>query len=200
MRKLIDNDELIIGIVKSEENAKELLEEANLLLDNNHISRAFTLFQLAIEEIGKCALITNYILENDKCKLAKLLKELKKHKIKTDYSLGYDMMLYKALNEKQKKTLLKSFIFNSSKIEIVDNYKNYSLYSSIINNHFKKPSEIITREHVENHKFYAEIRFNVAKTMNRVNIENFPALIQARKEIDFDKVMEDFIKNEISKY
>lgn len=196
MSNKITNETLITGIIKSEENAKELIEEANILLDNNKLARAFTLFQLAIEELGKCAMITNYILEDDKSKINKLLKELKKHKIKTDYSIGYDMMLYKSLNEKHKKTLLESFVFNSSNISLVDDYKNYSLYTSIINNEFKKPSEIITLENVQNHKFYAEIRLNVAKELNRVNIDNFPTLIEARKEVDFEKLISDFIENE----
>lgn len=199
MSATINNEELILGIIKSEENATELIEEANLLFNNNHLSRAFTLFQLAIEEIGKCSLISNYILENDKGKLSKLLNDLKKHKIKTNHSIGYDMMLYNALDEKNRKTLLESFFFNSSIIEKVDHYKNYSLYASIINNQFKKPSEIITREHVETHKFYAETRLNVAKSINKINIKNFPLLIQARKEVNFDKFVEDFIKNEILK-
>lgn len=187
MSNKLNNEDLIIGIIKSEQNAIELIEEANILLDNNRIPRAFTLFQLAIEELGKCAMISSYILENDNSKIEKLLKDLKKHKIKTNYSIGYDMMVYELLSEKHKKTLIESTIFNTNNIPIVDDFKNYSLYTSIVNNEFKKPSEIINRENVQDHKFYAEVRLNIAKAFNKIIIENFPKLIAANKEIDSEK-------------
>ena len=196
MKNKIYYKQLITGIKKSEENASELIEDANILLENNRFARSFTLFQLAIEEIGKCALITSYIIENDNSKLGKLLKELSKHKIKTDYSISYDMMLYKYLNDKDKKTLLEAFYHSSTNLELVDNFKNYSLYTSIIQTEFKKPSEIITKAQVETHKFWAETRLKTAKFYNKVFIDNFPEIIQARKEIDFDDFVKKFIDEE----
>ena len=192
----INTNELIVGLRKSVENAKELIEDGNLLLNNKRFARSFTLFQLAIEELGKSNMIFHYVLENDKKKLGKLLKDLKSHKIKTDNSIGFDMIVYKHLDDINKEKLLKSVFFNMENISIVDNFKNYSLYTSIIKNEFRNPSEIITRTHAETHKFYAETRFKMAEIFSRIRIDDFPALIEARREINYGEFMEDFIKSE----
>lgn len=105
-------------------------------------------------------------------------------------------MLYKYLNDKDKKTLLEAFYHHSTNLELVDNFKNYSLYTSIIKTEFKKPSEIITKAQVETHKFWAETRLKTAKFYNEVLIDNFPEIIQARKEIDYDDFVKKFIDEE----
>jgi len=44
---------LLSAVSKSILNSEDLISDAELLLDNNRLARAYALFQLAIEEAGK---------------------------------------------------------------------------------------------------------------------------------------------------
>ena len=55
--------ELERGYKLTYENATNLIKEADLLFQNNYLPRAYTLYQLAIEEIGKCTIIYRAIIE-----------------------------------------------------------------------------------------------------------------------------------------
>lgn len=45
------------------DNAKDLFEEANGLAIFEHYSRAYTLYQLSIEEVGKCIILFRALIE-----------------------------------------------------------------------------------------------------------------------------------------
>lgn len=45
--------DLLIAVSKSILNSEDLISDADLLLDNNRLARAYALYQLAIEEAGK---------------------------------------------------------------------------------------------------------------------------------------------------
>lgn len=193
---MIKRDELLLGIKKSEKNAFELMCDAELLFDNNRYSRAFTLYQLANEELGKCSLIQNYILQNDNDNLNFFLKEFRDHKTKTSYSNGIEIMIYNFINKSNKKKLLEMTIYNSLRISKINDLKNYSLYTSFVKGEFKTPSEMISKEDVELHKFHAELRFNILKVINDVFIENSNALIAEYAKFNIEESVVKFFDEE----
>ena len=83
------------AIEKSLANAKELIEEAEILAEKNKIARAYTLFQFSIEEIGKALLTFTFILKGDiesDEETKKFLKKFTSHLEKTEFSQGIDFM------------------------------------------------------------------------------------------------------------
>lgn len=58
-------DQIKIGIPKIVENAEELYKDADILLSNNRIERAYSLFQLSIEEIAKAFILSNALIFED---------------------------------------------------------------------------------------------------------------------------------------
>ena len=193
---MMNINDLLIGIKKSEQNALELIDDAELMFYNGRYPRAFALYQLANEEIGKCSLMQYYILQNNKDNLANFLKEFRSHKIKTSYSNGIEMIIYNYLNESNKKLLLETIIYNSKNIEKINNLKNYSLYTSFIESKFMIPSEILKKEDVEVHLNYVVLRFNIIKVINKLFIENYNVLINEFSKLNVEENVLEFLDKE----
>jgi AbiV family abortive infection protein len=58
----MDRTEYLNGINKSLDNASELYDDAEILFKLKRYPRAYTLYQLSIEEIGKVSIIYNFLL------------------------------------------------------------------------------------------------------------------------------------------
>lgn len=179
------NKENIIEVTrKSLSNAEELINDALLLEQNQRYARAYTLYQLSIEEIGK-ALISFYLLIqgglNDEKNVKKFKKDFLSHQIKTKQTTHMDFLLAKVAfkgNPKEAVKFLEHSVYESDNVKILNNYKNYSLYTSYIEGVFVKPSEVIGREKVENIKFRAKTRFYAANAFLNIGIDNVDRLME----------------------
>lgn len=191
----LNKDELIEYAKKSLENAKELIEEGNLLLENEKYARAFTLFQLSIEETGASLLIIESILlekYNKRKEQNALLGQIRNHKIKIKSAQKIDLVLALAIkDETLKKTFLKNYIKQSSQIDNINNYKKNSLYVSLIKGKVVKPSVLFDKSIVDDFKFFAEIRCEATKQYIDALIDNFDEIIEEFKTLDY----EEFSKN-----
>lgn len=173
---ILDKENLLDGAKLSLENAKELIEEGTLLFDNGRFSRAFTLFQLSIEETGKSSIIFESVLFNkyetaDQQKA--LFKEIKDHINKTRVSQKIDIILALFFEDIEiKRVLINNAVKQSKEVDKINNYKNFSLYVSLKGNRFQKPSEKISKALAADFKFYAEIRHKVASQLYSALIDD----------------------------
>jgi AbiV family abortive infection protein len=190
--------DLFEAIHKSLANARDLIEEAEILAQNKKIARAYTLFQLSIEEVGKASLTFNFVLKGN-IENATEIKEFDRsfcsHTSKTKLSQGIDFM-FALMSEKTPTTkkLLENFIEQMDKVDISNDNKNYSLYTSLIDNKFYKPSEIITEEQLSNIAFYAKLRLSIATPFFTLGIENFDVLYENRNILDEEETLNEAAK------
>ncbi|MDV2504482.1 MAG: AbiV family abortive infection protein [bacterium] len=132
--------------VKILENARELIEDAELLLSKGRFARAYTLSHLACEEMVKipmlvrAAIDTLHGIEFD---WINLQRRLHSHQEKIDIISLIDSLFDPDMENNPDIKRLKD---SSKRTPSYNKLKNYSLYTSQINNRFKKPSEIIDHE------------------------------------------------------
>jgi AbiV family abortive infection protein len=74
METLLDDNNLIEGIRKCIINAKSLIDDALLLKEHGRFARAYTLFQLSIEELGKSSILYFFATSQDVDKETNLKK------------------------------------------------------------------------------------------------------------------------------
>lgn len=186
------------AIRKSLANARELIDEAEILVQNKKIARAYTLFQLSIEEVGKAFLTFNFVLNGDIDNAAEIREfdsAFINHKAKTKFSQGLDFM-FALMSEKtpDTKKILENFMEQRDKVNISNNYKNYSLYTSLIDNKFYMPSEIITEQQLSDIAYYAKLRLSIANPFFTLGIENFDALYETRDNLDEGAILNEGVK------
>lgn len=184
----LDQLDYFEAIEKSLANARELIEEAEILAEKNKVARAYTLFQFSIEEVGKAFLTFTFVLKGDidnDVETKKFQRDYTNHLAKTEFSQGIDFM-FAIMAEKSDltKKLLENSFFELGKVHISNNYKNYSLYTSLIDNKFHKPSEIITTEKLDKIAYYAKLRLQIAEPFLKLGIQNFDVLYENRNNLD----------------
>lgn len=137
------------------ENSKHLFDDAQLLKNSDRYPRAYTLFQLAIEEVGKCFVIWFAIIEyySGTTINEKYLKDngFLCHKKKTERSLAIEIFAIELFERHigRKTNLRKEVEEEKENLKLINDRKNLSLYVSIENNLFVSPSSIITKEMVQ---------------------------------------------------
>ena len=104
--------ELKNGFDLTLENARDLFNEAKGLAIFEHYSRAYTLYQLSIEEVGKCIILLRALIEgslgvNIDCLYLKSLGYFD-HQSKTKTSLGQKVLCCSSLRKVQD-MILRSF-------------------------------------------------------------------------------------------
>jgi AbiV family abortive infection protein len=184
----LDRLDYFEAIEKSLANARELIEDAEVLGEKNKVARAYTLFQFSIEEVGKAFLTFTFVLKGDiesDLETKRFQKDFTNHLTKTEFSQGIDFM-FAIMAEKSDltKKLLENSFFELGKVHISNNYKNYSLYTSLIDNKFYKPSEIITKEKLDKIGYYAKLRLQIAEQFLKLGIQNFDVLYENRNNLD----------------
>jgi len=166
-------------LIKFLDNARELLEEADLLLENKKFARAYSLAHLACEEVAKIIMISRTAYEITRGKdidWERIIKRLRNHREKIKDILFLDF-LYSSKTENDED--IKTFLKNLDKMTKYDNdFKNYSLYTSLIENKFYKPSELFSHEFVKGFIKLAHNRFNA--------IEKFTLLSKGRLKELYD--------------
>jgi AbiV family abortive infection protein len=190
---------------KSIENAEELFMDAHLLDSYNRKERAYTLYQLSIEEVGKAIEALLFIL-NENYKSEDEVRRFKtqffkKHQKKTLKSRGVDIMIAEVVSKGNKEialNILKESIEAENTIQEIDDFKNYSLYTSIINeSEVKKPSDLITKERLDKIREISKNRVGAAKAFVFTGLENLEELLNYKKEnplgeIDIDVYAKEF--------
>ena len=155
------------------ENAKSLIDEANLLLANDYCARAYSLTQLATEEIGKSSILLRAIFEYYMGVTIdfKYLKGLgfTKHQEKTKESLKPELIAIWLFEQSmKKKTDLRSgLVEDFNQIEELNDLKNNSLYVGVKDDRFFSPKEIITKEMARNLIEKAKLRLAAAEPLFR---------------------------------
>lgn len=212
--KICDED-IIIGIEKSLSNAKELIEEGDILLTENKFSRPYCLYQLAAEEVGKSTLLFSLLFKRKlgaKINYKEIKKEFTDHPTKTKNSVSLEKIaiLVVASGEKDKpleekvKDFLESLerIENDNNIKELNNQKNNALYVGVKNNKFVKPKEIINKQMAEGIRINALNRLEVGETIIMSFLSNIEKIIKLAKEIEYpegynveEKIFELFLKN-----
>lgn len=198
--ELIDEAFLKITAQKAIENAKSLIDDAELLKANGRLSRAYTLYQLSIEEVGKA--IFSFILLipefNTQETIREYIAEFFSHKKKADRSKGLDVFVVEVLHQGEPEKAL-NFIEGTIKENStqLDNFKNYSLYVSEINGKIWRPDEIIKTNSVDYIWMRAWTRFRAAEAMVNLGLQNIDQIRDYSKGInltDFDhtKYIEEF--------
>jgi len=150
-----DEKELLIAVSKSISNSEDLISDADLLLDNNRLARAYTLYQLATEEAGKVMDIYSSLLlgtfkdsEGQKILTENFKSHIKKAGRSRSISIFLAIQLFKNNNKSKGEEILKSVLLEMGAAKEINEYKNYSLYTSFIDDTYKTPHEIITEKMV----------------------------------------------------
>lgn len=178
--------------IKFLDNARELLEEADLLLEDKKFARAYSLAHLACEEIAKTIMISRVAYEvarGKKIDWKRVNRRLRNHKEKIKDVLAIDF-LYSSKTENNDEDV-KNFYKDFKMTKYYNDFKNYSLYTSLIGDKFYKPSELFPHEFVKGFIKLAHNRFNA--------IEKFTLLSKDKLKEIFDshefKQLEDFLHN-----
>jgi len=164
------NDEKILeGIRKTIENSQSLYEDSLLLKLHGRKERAYSLFQISIEETGKAFALYHLLLTEDfkNPELFKaFLKNFRDHKYKTRISINIDTIIARIIDDTELRTsYIKSFIQQHESISLINDMKNYSLYVSHLNDKFVSPSSLITDINVDSIEFLASSRLNAIKQL-----------------------------------
>jgi AbiV family abortive infection protein len=183
------------GIFKSISNASDLYGDAELLFNNSRYSRAYTLYQLAIEEIGKASMIYSFILYKDYNQTSeqdKFKKEFVDHKKKTQSSIGIDVLLAFQISDlKLKKGLMYQAYKQLQDVKSLNKLKNQSLYTDLIEGVFKLPREVISFELTSEIKTLVKTRLNTAEEFYKIGITNFTQIKQAALDFDEKEMLEN---------
>jgi AbiV family abortive infection protein len=181
--------ELLKGLKLTEENACELWEDANLLFENKRYTRAYGLYQLAIEEAGKCIILFAAIVDsvNGKKISQKTLKTkgFTNHQLKSKESLKLEAMVLMMFKESvgDISVYTKALKQEHKIIEARNKAKNDSLYVSLNDNVFVRPSDIIGIEDAEQIKFRADIRVKAVENFSDTFTKDIGRLKLMAKEI-----------------
>jgi AbiV family abortive infection protein len=187
----LKKEDLLVTIEKSLINAHELFKDAKILKENQRWERAYTCFQLCIEEIGKAALTYQFLLDDDLSKSRRFLKDFRDHKTKTNTAIGIDLIMLDMIKDpKLKRKIFSNIHIQGENLEELNSHKNYSLYTSIINGKAFLPSEIITTKILNEIEFYATIRLQISEQFYKIGIREFDKVLEAYKNLDKKLLLE----------
>lgn len=116
-----------LGIVATLNNAKELLEDAVLLLNNKRYPRAVSLGILAIEEYGKIEKIKNLLISGQF--VSKSWKEVRNHMSKNFY---WQIPIIKALGINDEVKIRELISSNSDGTKFLDQLKQICFYTEAV--------------------------------------------------------------------
>jgi len=184
--------QILLGVPKIIENAESLYSDALFLYENSRGERAYALFQLSIEEIGKALMMVGSLLfdniENIEVK-NRIINSFKNHRKKSNISIGLDSFLWEFIKtenpEKYEMMVLGSFKEHAN-VAITNEKKNQSLYVSFNGNKFSSPSESISIEEVKEIKAKAGLRVLLEKKLLTAIVNNLDSLKKEIIELEYD--------------
>ena len=132
------------GIRLAKENAKALLDDAQLLFENGRFERSVSLAILSIEESGKPSILRSILLTVDGKELKKEWQNYRKHTAKNLSWILPELVSKGARNLEEFRPLFDS---KSDHGEILDNLKQLSFYTDIFSSKkWSIPKDIIDKE------------------------------------------------------
>ena len=148
--------ELKNGFDLALENARDLFDEAKGLAIFEHYSRAYTLYQLSIEEVGKCIILLRALIEgslgvNIDSHYLRLLGYFD-HQSITKTSLGAESVMLQFFEKSTGHDItefLKELKYDAQHVKDINALKNESLYVGFNGNKFVAPKSVITKEMVD---------------------------------------------------
>jgi AbiV family abortive infection protein len=197
--------QLVLFTTKSLQNAQELIEDGLVLFKEERIPRAYTMFQLGLEETGKSVACLNYLIFAD-LKDMKGMQEFKRflfrdHQWKTTKSIGMEILFAIFQFEDYKKAILHidELIEENEDVYLLNDMKNYSLYTSLINNQCKTPGELITAKDVGAIAIKSMRRVHAAELYISQTLPNIDELRNYIRQPDFvlpskEKLAMEFFK------
>ena len=199
----INEETCKLAVVKSLENSQELFNDAELLFQNRRRNRAYALYVLAMEEIGKCDVCISILclrLFHDKEALKKLQFVFKYHESKLEHSNVIDLIVirvllprYPEISRKKANELLKYEV----KAKNLNELKKKSLYTYYENNSFHSPSDYISVEDVEAVRLDAANRIKIVEDLWNFVLEHYDEMREyriSRQELDVEDQTE-WLKN-----
>lgn len=192
----IDHEELKRGCKITIQNAEEMIEEADILINNKRFARAYSLYQLAIEEVGKSNLLLQLIFDlkmGRKVDTIALNKEFTFHQAKSKSSKVFEkaamLLMLSRSQEGSAQKREKQFFEEIEEIDKEDSNtlndnKNNSLYVGVENGKFISPKHIITEEMALNLGTKALIRTKAAKGLLEGFLTDIDTLTKAMKNFE----------------
>ena len=180
--------ELENGYKLTYENATNLIKEADLLFQNIFLPRAYTLYQFAIEEIGKCSILYKAIIEYnwgvpinfDYLKQ----KGFTDHKSKTKDSLHTELFAIQMFEKHigAESSLKESIYWDYDNVNLINDKKNNSLYVGLSDQKFLSPNQAISYKDVAEIQYKAKIRLKTSENHLRP-LEEMKEIALQLKEI-----------------
>lgn len=193
--KSISEEEIKKGIYLIFDNSKLLITEGDLLLKNKAYARAFALYQLSIEEIGKVQLLFSLLIDlNNKetIDFQAINKDFTSHPEKSKRSINclfsavYGMYIQeKDLKKKEEYKIVFSNLSSSQEkghLAKINDYKNYSLYVSLKEGSFISPTQMISDETAIGRQMDANLCYEASKTLIDSFMKNIEGLCNLVKE------------------
>lgn len=189
----IPDDQIIIGMEKSLENAGALLTEAYLLSTNKKYARAYCLCQFAIEELGKIQLLFDLLIKRingEEIDYKQLNYDFKNHSAKTIISIESQIAYFKLMKVQTGYSFADKLIDKSEKLlsrkKELNDLKNESLYVSAKETGFQSPQEIIDEEKYNDISGIAYLWKEISKNIIRVVKEDIKKIAKLIKEEQID--------------
>lgn len=199
----LDDETLEKGYQLTFDNAKQLIHDADTLKKFERYQRAYTLYQLAIEEIGKCRILWKAIIDYYQGKQIseKYLKKngFFKHEDKTQQSLISELSaiwLYEHSSGKKLEKMKRQIANDHKNVSDINLLKNRSLYVDIEKSDFLSPTQAITKKMTEEIERKAKIRFKSEEPIMKPLTE-MKKTAQSIKNLDHDP---EKLKSLLSKY
>jgi AbiV family abortive infection protein len=184
-------EKILQGLPKIIENAQALLSDADFLFDNQRFERAYSIYQLSIEEIAKAFHLINVIIFDDLL-LADVQNSIRKvfkdHKFKSRKSVGMQYLLisyFKDINLDTYERLVHENFKEYESIEISNEKKNHGFYASLINNLIAQPSELIKIDEVKRIRTIASLRVKYFADLITAEIQVFEKIKTKMSNLDF---------------
>jgi AbiV family abortive infection protein len=207
--------ELEKGIEKALENSEDMFKEGEILYKNECFQRAYTLYQLAIEEIGKSKLLFSLIIDQllgKEVNFKEINKDFTHHQTKSKSSVYFEVAALLIIHsggedsaEKRKAKFLDSFGKLQEEIQFINglnNNKNNSLYVGIADNKFVSPKEIITKEMATELRTNTLVRLETSKAILKTMLTDRDKIVNKLKNLQDnnednidDKFFESFFKD-----
>lgn len=190
----LSEEVIISGINMVLDNAKELIKDGDILLKEKRFPRAYTLYQFAIEEIGKSRLLYALLIAiktGEKIDYKDYNREFTNHIRKSKGAIVFEiaalMLLFKNEKNEEKRTNIKDayneLLDEERNVEELNNNKNFSLYVSTIDNSFVTPEILISEEMAHKLRQNALIRLRTSTPFHEMILKNLEILTEKIKEI-----------------
>lgn len=169
-------EDLKIIFMKSFLNAKDLYDDACILIDNSRYPRAHYLLRIACEEIGKSCITLNAIcdfLVGKEINWVKFQNKIRTHRIKAELAERTSFFLQYGIEGVDIKYELDRI---SNSIEPLEKFKQQSLYAEYYGEVFCAPAELFNEDALSIVKTAVDVMFSKFEPFS--DIDRFIAFVK----------------------